>query len=49
MVALRGFDWKLAEDGKSASVQSQIEVKVGPVSYTHLARHVKRGMTGRKR
>ena len=32
VVALRGFDWKLAEDGKSASVQSQIEVKVGQVN-----------------
>lgn len=39
VVALRGFDWKLAEDGKSASVQSQIEVKVGQVNIPYTVRY----------
>lgn len=39
VVALRGFDWKLAEDGKSASVQSQIEVKVGQVNIPYIVRY----------
>lgn len=39
VVALRGFDWKLAEDGKSASVQSQIEVKVGQVNIPYTVKY----------
>ena len=39
VVVLRGFDWKLAEDGKSASVQSQIEVKVGQVNIPYTVRY----------
>ena len=39
VVVLRGFDWRLAEDGKSASVQSQIEVKVGQVNIPYTVRY----------
>lgn len=39
VIALRGFDWKMAEDGKSASILSEIEVKVGKVTVPYTIRY----------